>query len=240
MIWIPGVDEVPMSISYLEKAPFSLGITVQDIGIATNALCGLIPGDWIGIRGPYGSGFEIPSKDEFDTIIGVSGGVGGASTICAMEKAAEDGFQTTNLVGSRSETNMPFRQRWEGISTKLRFSTDDGSLGHHGFVTELLEEELEEMSAEQRSRTMVFSCGPEMMMKGVKQIIEKYGVKGQFSLERFMKCGIGICDSCSMSGYRTCMDGPVFKNDLIDNLEEFGKKHRDRSGRLVPLNECVR
>ncbi|MGA1820862.1 MAG: dihydroorotate dehydrogenase electron transfer subunit [Thermoplasmatota archaeon] len=240
MVWIPGVDEVPMSLSHFRKQPFQLGITVQNIGEATNALCSMKKGDALGIRGPYGYGFTLPSREEIDTMIGVSGGVGAASTVLPMEWARAEGFGTTNLVGARDSSLLLFRGRWEAISDKVRYSTDDGSFGHHGFVTELLARELSEMTGEERAGTMVFSCGPEVMMVEVKKVLDRFDVRGQFSLERFMKCGLGVCDSCSMSGKRVCMDGPVFTGEEVATLREFGKEHRDRSGKLVPLKECVR
>jgi dihydroorotate dehydrogenase electron transfer subunit len=78
------------------------------------------------------------------------------------------------------------------------------------------------------------------MMVALQKVIENFHVKAQFSLERFMKCGIGVCDSCSMSGKRVCMDGPVFTDRQVNDLKEFGKLHRDRSGTLISLKECVR
>jgi len=240
MIWVPGVDEVPMSLSHIRKQPFRLGITVQDIGEATNSICALKKGDRIGIRGPYGNGFTLPSLEEVDTIMGVSGGVGAASTVLPMEWAHTEGFRTVNLVGARDSGLLLYRGRWESISESVHYSTDDGSFGHHGFVTDLLKNELSEMTVEDRERTMVLTCGPEVMLAEVKKVMDLFDVPGQFSLERFMKCGIGLCDSCSMSGRRVCMDGPVFHGSEVSELKEFGKYQRDRSGKLVPLKECVR
>lgn len=239
MVWVPGVDEVPMSLSYHFGDPLKLGISVQNIGTATNALCSLKEGDMIGIRGPYGNGFTLPSKEEKDLIIGVSGGVGVASTILPLEWAHGHGFRTMNLVGSRSKANLAFKPRWEAVSDPVHFTTDDGSFGHHGFVTEVLEKELEKMTEDQRKKTIIFTCGPEVMMDVVKRILDRFGVEGQYSLERFMKCGIGVCDSCSVSGRRVCMDGPVFTEKQLKELYEFGKFHRNRSGHLVALKECV-
>jgi len=240
MVWVPGIDEVPMSLSYLEEDPLLLGITVQNIGEATQALCSLREGDRIGIRGPYGNGFTLPEKADVDRIIGVSGGVGGASTILPMEWAGRNGFETINLVGARDQGLMLFKERWQRNSTRVLFSTDDGSFGHGGFVTELLDKELSALTEDQRARTIIFTCGPEVMMTAVLDVLERYGVGGQFSLERFMKCGLGLCDSCSMSGKRVCMDGPVFSLEEVLDLEEFGKLHRDRSGSLIPIKECIR
>jgi dihydroorotate dehydrogenase electron transfer subunit len=238
MIWIPGVDEIPMSVSINNDGVF--GITAQNIGDATESICNLKEGDMIGIRGPFGNGFTLPSKRKIKNIIGISGGVGGASTILPVEWAFEKGYNVFNIVGSRSKENLLFRERWERCCGQITFTTDDGSFGMKGFVTDALKELLEKMETADRKKTMVFSCGPEIMMMAVKEVLEQYDMEAQFSLERYMKCGIGLCDSCSVSGKRVCMDGPVFDLDQISQMKEFGQFHRDRSGKLIPLKECVR
>lgn len=239
MVWVPGVDEVPMSVSFLGGSPFSLGMTVQDIGEATHALCDLKKGSLLGIRGPYGKGFKFPRSTGDWTIIGVSGGVGAASTVLAMEEASRRGFHTLNLVGARDRDTLLYRGRWERIGDVM-YITDDGSSGRTGFVTELLKEVIIPLGNDARQRTMVLTCGPEPMLIGVRDLLKGSGIGCQFSLERFMKCGIGLCDSCSVSGHRVCQDGPVFKLSEVQKMEELGNYHRDRSGRKVSLKECVR
>jgi dihydroorotate dehydrogenase electron transfer subunit len=229
-----------MSVSYLGGNPFTLGITVQDIGEATHALCGSKKGDLIGIRGPYGKGFRFPSSPEGRTIIGVSGGVGSASTVLAMERASELGFRTVNLVGARDAETLLYRGRWERSSSAVIYVTDDGGFGRKGFVTGPLEELVRAMTPEERSRITVLTCGPEQMLLKVRDIAKELGLSCQFSLERYMKCGLGLCDSCSVSGQRICQDGPVFDLGKVLRMEELGAYHRDRSGRKVPLKECVR
>jgi len=234
MVWIPGIDEVPMSVSSLEGDPPIIGITVQGIGEATNALCRLRTGDRIGIRGPYGRGFDL-ALPKGSTVVGVSGGVGSASTVLAMERARELGYRTVNLVGARSSSLLVFAERFIRNSDLTIVATDDGSRGHSGYVTDLLPEVL---SSEKRP--VIISCGPEVMMRKVMEIADEASVRCQLSLERYMKCGVGLCDSCSMSGRRVCQDGPVFDISEVRELSEFASSHRDRSGRSVPIGECVR
>lgn len=231
MVWIPGVDEVPMSVSYIEDDPFRIGITVQGIGEATDALRGLSVGSRIGIRGPYGRGFDLSGKRR---LVGVCGGVGAASIVLALERARDMDRDIAILAGFRSAELVMFEDRFRRISPDTRISTDDGSYGFHGLVTDLLRKELETRDAD------LIVCGPEMMMKGVLDIGSEFGVHSQCSLERYMKCGVGVCDSCSVSGHRVCQDGPVFNDEEIEAMPEFGSSHRDRSGRVVPLRECVR
>jgi len=234
MVWVPGVDEVPMSLSYLGGDPFRIGITVQDIGEATHALCSLEVGSRVGIRGPYGRGFDLDIPRE-TTVMVVSGGVGAASTIMALERARKLGYDTVSLTGGRSSDLLIFKERIERSSSRARFSTDDGSFGEKGFVTHMLQNEIQD-----NSDVMLLVCGPEPMMERVHSIAAEYGVRAQYSLERYMKCGVGVCDSCAMSGRRVCQDGPVFTQDQVSSLSEFGRTHRDRAGRPVPLKECVR
>ena len=87
---------------------------------------------------------------------------------------------------------------------------------------------------DERRYDAIFTCGPEMMMKGIIDMAMERGIPVQASLERFMKCGIGICDSCSINGYRVCVDGPVFSEEL-KFMTDLGKFKRDRAGRKVPL-----
>lgn len=235
MIWVPGIDEVPMSISYNDGEV--LGITVQGVGEASRAICALKEGEWIGVRGPYGNGFMIP--EDCDTVIGLAGGVGAASVVTALEEAFNDGIFVTSLVGARDEPSLLYRGRWERFSGKVVYSTDDGSFGYSGFITEPLKEVLKGMSEEEISSTVVFGCGPEIMMVNSYRILEEFNVHGLFSLERLMKCGIGLCDSCAVSGLRVCADGPVFSCEQLDEIEEFGNTHRDRSGRSVPIGEVI-
>ena len=235
MIWVPGVDEVPMSVSFYDGEV--LGITVQAVGEASRAICALKEGEWIGVRGPYGNGFIVP--EDCDTVIGLAGGVGAASVVTALERAFKDGIFVTSLVGARDEASLLFQGRWERFSGKVVYSTDDGSFGHSGFITEPLKEVLEGMSEEEISRTVVFGCGPEAMMVNSCRVLKEFDAFGLFSLERMMKCGVGLCDSCAVSGLRVCADGPVFSCEQLDDIEEFGNTHRDRSGRSVPIGEVI-
>lgn len=213
MVWIPGIDEVPMGFSSQNS------ITVQKIGEATEALFSYEKGQKLGIKGPLGNGFSVSGK-----VLAVAGGVGAAP----LRTIALSGDVKTFLLGAQTESEIPFRDRL-GNCQDVRISTDDGSYGHHGFVTGLLEE----IAFDDYDHICV--CGPEMMMKGVLSVLSEKGVedRGQFSLARYMKCGVGICGSCCMdsTGLRVCRDGPVFTGDVLLKSPEFGKYARDASGR---------
>ncbi len=221
MVWVRGVDEVPMTLSYDD------GITVQRVGEATEAMFGLKEGDTLGIRGPYGNGWELVG----DNILLVSGGVGSAPLAPLAEKAAAIGVRVTTVAGYRTREEAHFERRFQKAGKTL-IATDDGSYGHKGFVTGLLDD------IGLNTFTQIYTCGPERMMYRVLGILEghKMAASSQFSLQRYMKCGIGVCGSCCMDpdGLRVCRDGPVFKgNELLDS--EFGKYARDASGRRIKI-----
>ena len=222
MVWVPGVDEVPMSVSYTGKVK---GITVRDIGTATKALSSLKAGDRIGIRGPYGHGFTMP-KGKY---LVVGGGTGIAAIMPAVEMANDPGIVDVAL-GARNESEIIFEERAEKASNHVHVSTDDGTRGFHGTVVAMVDEMLTKHEYNQ-----VIACGPEKMMYYLLQICKKHGVESQMSLERFMKCGSGLCGSCAIDGKRVCADGPVFYGREIADMLEFSKAKRDEAGRIVKL-----
>ncbi len=211
MVWIRGVDEIPMALSY-ENA-----ITVQKVGPATSALFELEVCDSVGIRGPFGNGFGM----EKGHILLVSGGVGAAPLAPLAEKANASGIKVTTLLGARTKEELLFRERFEAVGD-VRVATDDGSEGMHGFVTQLIEEP--------DRYSQIYCCGPEIMMKKVLDKVTPS--KAQFSLHRYIKCGIGICGACCIDGLRVCRDGPVFSGDALEK-SEFGVYGRNECGERV-------
>ncbi|MBN2734141.1 MAG: dihydroorotate dehydrogenase electron transfer subunit [Methanomicrobiaceae archaeon] len=215
MIWVPGVDEIPMGLSS------GNAITVQKVGEATSALFSLDIGDTIGIKAPLGNGFSLGKK-----VLAIGGGVGAAPLRPLALKKQCDTF----LLGSRNSTEILYENELSSI-TDLHIATDDGSFGHHGFVTELMQ------NIDLLSYDTVCVCGPEIMMANVLRVLQTNNIaeRGQFSLVRYMKCGVGICGSCCLdnSGLRVCKDGPVFTGDVLLESKEFGKYSRDASGRRV-------
>ncbi|HEY9204419.1 MAG TPA: dihydroorotate dehydrogenase electron transfer subunit [Candidatus Methanoperedens sp.] len=213
MVWIRGMDEIPMALSY-ENA-----ITVQKVGPATSALFELEVCDSFGIRGPFGNGFEL-SKGH---ILLVAGGVGAAPLAPLAEKAGSSGIRVTTLLGARTNEELLFRERFEAAG-ELKVATDDGSEGEHGYVTGLL--------GDGRKYSQIYCCGPEIMMKKVLEKVTPS--RAQFSLHRYIKCGIGICGACCIDGLRVCKDGPVFSGDVLKK-SEFGAYRRDECGQRVKV-----
>jgi len=216
MVWVPGVDEIPMALSSENS------ITVQKVGDATGALFDLKPGKNLGFRGPFGNGFTKAEK-----VLAIAGGVGAAPL---LPLARADSVMTL-LLGARTESELLFLDQLDE-STDVLIATDDGSLGHHGFVTALMDD----LNLGIYDRIAV--CGPEIMMRAVLSKVAEKGLahKTEFSLHRYMKCGVGVCGSCCVdpSGLRVCRDGPVFSGDILLK-SEFGHYMRDASGRKKNL-----
>lgn len=222
MVWIPRHDEVPMALSYLAAVK---GFTVKVYGEATAALATYRAGDRIGLRGPYGNTFRLDG----DHVLAVAGGVGMASLIAAIESFARLGAKVTTALGARTAAELLFADRATAVG-EAHLATDDGSRGFHGFVTTLAERLLDKHRVDQ-----VVTCGPEPMMKLVVDAARRRKLPVQASLERYMKCGIGICDACALDDRLVCTDGPVFQGDVLARSKDFGRFRRDISGRRVAL-----
>lgn len=222
MVWIPRHDELPMALSYLGPVK---GITVHAYGDATKALAEFRPGDRIGVRGPYGNTFRL----EGEKVLAVAGGTGMASIIAAIEAFAQQGAEVSTAVGARTAEELIFVDR-ASASGEVHVSTDDGSRGFHGFVPALAERLFEKHKFD-----LVLTCGPERMIKLVVDGARKRGMKVQASLERYMKCGIGICDACAFDDKLVCVDGPVFTDAQLATSADFGAFRRTKDGRRIAL-----
>ncbi|MGD9962824.1 MAG: dihydroorotate dehydrogenase electron transfer subunit [Thermoplasmata archaeon] len=219
MVWVPGVDEFPMSVSHTGER---FGITYQVLGDGTKALSKLTEGDVVGIRGPFGRGFSEAGK----RLLVVAGGVGIAPTAPFVEAATMAGKEVHLVLGAKSAEELVFEERCAASGARVHVSTDDGSKGYAGFATGLASSLLEKDAFDS-----VYACGPERMITTMVGICRERGLPMQASVERIMKCGIGVCDSCALDGRHVCTDGPVFGIDELARFKELGKTRLDRTGR---------
>lgn len=224
MVWVPGVDEIPMSVSLWD--PPKIGITVLPIGEATKSLVSLQSDKWIGVRGPFGSSFDLDSKNA----LVVGGGIGMAPLKPLVYGLLERDADVTLLIAAKTKQELVFLEEFSQLSVDrftLKTSTDDGSSGFKGFATKAVSESLDVQNYDS-----VYTCGPELMMFGLFEQVKDTKVHFQASLERFMKCGSGICGTCAMdpTGTLVCVDGPVYSGNLLSEVTEFGKYHRDAMG----------
>ncbi len=219
MVWVPGIDEIPMSLSKVGRIK---SITVKNVGKATAALHEMQAGDYLRVRGPYGKGYSL-KKDK--KILAVMGGVGTASLIPAVKETGCD-----VIIGARSKDEIILEDAAKRYSKNVWISTDDGSKGFHGNAVQLAKEK---MAAKRYD--LVIGCGPEVMLYFLYQACKESNIGCQLSLERYMKCGAGVCGSCVMDELRVCKDGPVFNSKQLESLKDFGKRKRDECGCSVNL-----
>jgi dihydroorotate dehydrogenase electron transfer subunit len=225
MVWIPGVDEIPMSLSRVDRD--LKAITVENVGEATAALHALKPGARLGVRGPYGSGYVLPRKKRY---LLVAGGSGAASLAPVLDVAPRLGSKAAAVLGAKTASKLIFEKRLRGAAESLAVTTDDGSSGCKGFATKAAEHMLDEEDFD-----LVLTCGPEAMMAKVVELARERKVPVQASLERYMKCGLGVCGSCAFGGLRVCADGPVFDGKVLAKNPDFGRSKLAPDGRRVKL-----
>jgi dihydroorotate dehydrogenase electron transfer subunit len=230
MVWIPGVDEVPMSFSDINVEGLS-SITVNGVGEASRALNQKKKGDQIGVRGPFGNGFVVADGN----ILVVGGGTGLAPLMPLTEKLVNITKKVTLISGAKSLDNLVFLDRINKIFLKADsetiFTTEDGSYGIECMVTDQVKQKLKKEKFD-----MIYTCGPEQMMYKMFLLAELHKVPIQASLERIMRCAIGLCSSCQIGKLRVCKDGPVLNSEQLRNIkEEFGKFQLDLTGKRIKL-----
>ncbi len=202
-----------------------LELVVRKVGKMTAKSFELKPNDVVRIRGPYGKSFSLPADRQ---VIFVGAGCGIAPVLHAAEHHSGP---KRFVIGAVTASELIYLDTFREMG-KVAFSTDDGSAGRSGLITELLEEVLEQ---EKPENACFFNCGPDIAMKGVDQIARKYAPPEDIFhlVERMTSCGIGICGKCSIpSGERLCVDGPVF------TAADFtpGQYLRDKTGKRIPIS----
>ena len=225
MVWIPGVNEIPMSVMISQengKAAF----TVRKHGLATTELFSKKVGDQIGIRGPYGNSFTVKQGN----LLLVGGGTGLVPLI-RLVTFLKKTDNVTIIMGAKTKSEVFFEvlanKLLEGTTHKVIVVTEDGSYGEKGLVTDVMEKLFQESNFDS-----VYTCGPEKMMHKVVQIASANKTHVEASIERMMKCGIGICGSCCFGDVMACKDGTVFDGHTLLANKEFGYTHRNKSGML--------
>jgi len=228
MAWIPGLDEVPMSLSAINEGGLS-SITVRAVGEATEALSSLKPGEGLGVRGPFGNGYTLEGRRP----LLVAGGSGAASLTPLVMELVSRGDDPTFVLGARSSDQLMFLKKLENLlGDSLVISTDDGSMGYSGYASGYAAKLMEGKGYDH-----VYTCGPELMMARVFLDAESMELPVQASLERFMKCAVGLCGSCAVGPYRVCADGPVFDSEMLREIRgEFGVSKMDPCGRSVRVD----
>jgi len=215
--WGGGTDERPYLARACSIARRRVGesqFLLEDVGPGTERLCELREGDGLWALGPLGKGFQPPTQRRRAILAG--GGVGIAPLAIlqdALEAEAER--EVTVLLGFRDAA----RAEGAALLRAAQIATDDGSVGHHGLLTDLLVGELE-----RDARAVVYACGPAPMLEAVRAMCAEAGVPAQLALEAGMACGFGACFGCAVpkrgGGYlRVCLDGPVIDADELEQVD---------------------
>ena len=218
MLWLPGEEEEkPYGLAGNSPATIAVGAR----GPFSNKLCTLKKGGKVWLRGPFGRGFELESKK----ILLVGGGYGFGPLRFLADEAKKRKISAVAVCGARNKGLL-----MKAASCKTIFTTDDGSSGIKGNVLAGMEE-----AFKSGKFGTVYACGPEKMMGAVARLAKKHGAGCQLLLERYMKCGIGICGHCCCGEKLVCFDGPMFRYEELENNPDFEKFARDKAGRKVPL-----
>lgn len=231
--WGAGEDErpyVPRAFSYARFHDQEAHFLLEDVGPGTHRLCELGEGDGLWLLGPLGQGFTAPDQGRRALLVG--GGVGIAPLAIWQDKLkagalhsddvshTDAGFQpdrpyATVLLGFRDSAHI----EGAGLLDDPVLASDDGSVGHHGRVTELLSFELD-----RDAHSTVYACGPPPMLESVRALCAERDVPAQLALEAGMACGFGACYGCvvpTRDGYmRVCVDGPVVDSAALEKVSD--------------------
>lgn len=230
MVWIPRAEELPMSVMVSEKG--YAAVTIRKLGFGSTALYNKGIGEILGIRGPYGNQFKIDTDTKKVLLVG--GGTGLVPLLRLTTKLNELKIDTTVIIGARSKEEVFFEKQANDFLDKTKhkviISTEDGSYGVKGYATDVMSH-----IVNREKFDTVYTCGPELMIKKIFDIGLRNSLSIQVSLERYMKCGVGMCASCCIGDQLVCRDGTVFNEMQLSAMIEFGLMYRDKSGRKCPF-----
>jgi len=224
--WLPRA----FSVAEADRTPngVRLGFLLEDVGPGTGALARLAEGDGLLITGPLGRPFSSPRRVNPDAAgaILVGGGIGLAPLAILRRSLAGQGIPQRTLLGFRDEAHAGGMELFRCSDVGL--ASEDGHVGHRGYVTDLLARMLE---GDETGSAAVYGCGPPAMLEAVRLMCAERSVPCELALESPMACGFGACFGCAVpladGGYmRLCVDGPVVRGDQIETAMPAGSGHR--------------
>ena len=227
MLWIPGIDEIPMSI--MDAADGLVSISVKQLGDATTHLHNMEAGETVGVRGPFGNSFT----ESRGRVLLVGGGTGIAPLLFLAKRLSAKTDRLYFVEGAKNKDELLFIRELSGFCNEktLITTTEDGTYGLQCMVTEPLANLLDREKFD-----MIYTCGPEGMVKKIFDLTEQRKLPIEASLERLMRCGIGLCGSCVIGKYRVCRDGPVFTAaQLREVKDELGISKLGFDGARIPV-----
>ena len=219
-----GVGQVPISVSSDAMVDGPLCHTIRDVGPVTHALSRTPVGDVVGVRGPYGTGWDVAEGENLDVVL-VAGGIGLAPLRPAMLEVLHHRQRYGRVVllyGTRSPEDVLFAdelKRWENLGVEVLITVDYGTPawdGRVGLVTTLIKR-----AGFDPHSSLALVCGPEVMMRFTATALIERGVRPErvrVSLERNMRCGVGLCGHCQYRELFICLDGPVLPYARVADL----------------------
>jgi dihydroorotate dehydrogenase electron transfer subunit len=196
MVWLPGVDEKPFSIAAADP----LMVTVSRVGPFSEALHDLPVGSLLWVRGPFGTGWSAgPGR-----VLLVGGGYGAAPLHFLARTLLAAGARVEAALGARTAQDLLFTGKFGAMGIRLHVTTEDGSEGTRGRVTDVVAPLLAAGGVDR-----LCACGPDGMLKALAELCDAASVPSELSYEAYMRCGVGICGSCEHGGRLVCLDGPV-------------------------------
>ncbi|MEO3811569.1 FAD/NAD(P)-binding protein [Sphaerisporangium sp. B11E5] len=220
MLYAPGVGEIPMSISGRARSGGYVQ-TIRAVGAVSGALCRKRRGDVVGVRGPYGTGWDVAAATGLDVVV-AAGGLGLAplrGVVQELLRRPSRYGRVSVIAGTRTPATLMYPRelaRWREHGLDVRVTVDHPDpawRGPVGLVTRLIDKIVFEPR-----RTFAFVCGPEIMMRAVAAELVRRGVRRdrvEVSLERNMKCGVGRCGHCQLGPLLLCLDGPVVNYERV-------------------------
>ncbi|AZR73523.1 ferredoxin-NADP reductase [Anoxybacter fermentans] len=230
-------ERIPLTVADYDRKKGTITLIFQEVGYTTKHLGRLEEGDaLLDLVGPLGEHMQI---EGYKKVICVGGGSGTALLYPKTKAFYEAGAKVLTITGARTKELLILLDELDAVSDELYVTTDDGSYGHHGFVTDILKELLDKHD----DVDLVVAIGPVPMMKACAELTREYGVKCIVSLNAIMVDGTGMCGGCRVivggETKFTCVDGPAFDGHLVDFDDlmrrlSYYKKHEEE----VLSNEC--
>lgn len=207
MAWLPGIGEKPFSISGNDP----LALMVADVGPVSHALSLVRPGERVWLRGPLGKGYELISQSH----LLVGGGYGAAPLSLLARQARPIGHSVTVVLGAKTRDDLMMVAAFEELGCAIYLTTEDGSAGVRGLVTDVIEQ-----ACMEQHPGCIYACGPTGMLTAVGKAAQLLELPAQLSFEALIRCGVGLCGSCELPedlcltlgispGFLVCHDGPV-------------------------------
>ena len=207
----------PFSICDADGESGTLAVVYKVVGEGTRTMAELQPGDAVNALGPLGRGYT-PDPPGCDEAVLVGGGYGCAAVYLLAKRSS---LACRCLFGGRTAGDILLVDEFKALGCDVELSTEDGTAGHRGLVTDLLEDALDHRTG----TPAVYACGPNPMLEAVARIVDQRGLDAEVSLDHEMCCGVGACFTCVVrkradneNGWeyvRTCLDGPVFRASEI-------------------------